>query len=124
MTEFIELNNTKEIREWMEANPRRGTLRGLTLQELINSVEIKKEVPKDGNYYGIKHTYDGPDITLGQVYIAKDAKEALQQYLFAPNTHQAGVGEECISFKLRDNFWYEPQQIRVFKLAEGTDSFY
>ncbi|MBN2074779.1 MAG: hypothetical protein JW762_04435 [Dehalococcoidales bacterium] len=126
MSDYIKLSSSMEIRKWMDAHPPMWKpLQGLTISEIIDWEEDeKKEVPKDGEYYGVMHSYDGPNLSLRQVFIAQNAIDALRQYIYNHQLHQCGVGEDCIGFKIRDNFWYEGQEIEVFKLAEGTDHFW
>jgi len=128
MSEYIELNSGKEIRQWEETNPP-NTVEEKTI--LGNMTFTSHElVPKPGPkyFYGVQHffyTTDGdPLVCLQRVFEASDAEEALQQYLIEPAERAFGKGDQYISFKVYLTPWaYEEQEIRVLKLAEGTDHF-
>jgi len=134
MSKYIKLDTGKEIREWIVNHPpERETLTVKTQNEMIaeppDSLEkdSNNDTSKDNVYFGVNHTIctnEGhPIVTLGRVYLVKDAEEALSRYIFDYGVHQSGKGVDCVYFKIRQYFWYELQEISVFRLADGTNNF-
>lgn len=131
MSEFIELKNAKEIRQWREAHRPETGMKVESLREILEAPKTSHELDKqseESTYYGVQHllyTSGGEAlICLQRVFLAKDAEEALQQYIFEAAERSSGRGEQYISFKLYDDFNYEPQKISVIKLAKGTNHFF
>ena len=131
MSEYITLDCATEIRQWMKANAPKIPVEKLkTLAEFLATTIDNEAInePADRKYYGVMNilytTNYKPLVSIRRVYWARDAEHALQQYLFGHARHQAGTGEQCVDVTILDNFNYEPQEIKVFPLAAGTNKFY
>ncbi len=134
MSEYFTLENPEEIGSWMDLNYPIYCLgrerKAMTPSELLEYKEEEQpDQLTDGNhYYGVVRTVytadDWPLITLERVFVAKSAEEALAGYVFGPSKHMSGRGSKYLGVILRTNRTDRPQDINVFRLAEGTDSFY
>ena len=134
MSEYLTLKNPEAIDNWMEQNypiyyPDGGG-KAMTPQELIEYTEEEQpdQLLDGGLYFGVSHTVydtDGwPLVTVQRVFTAKDAEEAMAKYVFKPSKQISGRGNNYLAVILRTSLTDRPQEISVFKLAEGTDSFY
>jgi hypothetical protein len=132
MSDSIRLNSAKEMKEWMQQNePPPRKMESYAYDQLMEMDEKQiqsKTEPEDEDCWGVIHAlFTGtgwPIVDLGRVYVAGSAEEALQQYLFGPGAHHSGHGEQCVYFLIRHDLHYEYQEIKVFRLAEGTDCFW
>jgi hypothetical protein len=133
MSEHIVLEGPKAIGEWIDDNAKQHRqnhpAQRLTLHNLKEYQEEDK-ITQDADgkvYYGIRHTIYTPDgwplVTLQRIYLARNAEEALEKYIFGPTRHRVGHREDCIDVTLRTNLMDRYQTIRAFKLWEGTDHF-
>jgi len=134
MSDYLALKTAVEISDWMEHNhsvycPDGGS-EPVSLQGFIEYVEEDRPdaLPDGMLRFGVEHTVfteDGwPLVSLERVYMAKNAEEALAQYVFGPSKHLSGSGDSYVGVILRTNLTDWPQEIKVFEMAEGTDSFY
>ncbi len=126
MSEHIKLDYGREIRQWMEAHPPEPTeLKFYSVEELLALPKSElegepKQVPQDGDYYGVEHrlfTPAGePILSVARVYIAKSAEEALQQYVHGSVSQLTGKGVECAFTKNWQQYTYEMQEIEVSQI--------
>ncbi len=131
MPEVVMLNSAQEIRQWQEEHPARTRraeerIEGADLEVNLISYKLVRK-PGKRVFYGVQHLFYATDgsvlVKMQRVFQAVDAEEALQMYFHEAEERESGAGEDYVSFKIYDNPTYEPQEIRVLKLAEGTDKF-
>ena len=127
MKDFINLDSGRAIREWADAHcptvPQDKYSRPMTIQELleIHPSKLKAEKTVDMHTsFRIEHSLGLPDgwtlVTIERVILAKDAEEALEQYIFDPDSRSiVGQYGESLAVIIRDNFRQEPQRITVYR---------
>jgi hypothetical protein len=117
MSNGIKLEYGKEIRAWMQVAGVPGLLPD------FGDNDKPKRVPEDGDYYRVEHTVCTPDgihlLTIGRIYIAHSAEEALGQYLFGYPSQVTGKGTDTVFTKLWGYFFYDMQDIKVSLLPDG-----
>lgn len=124
MSEVIKLEELKVIKKWIETNTPKVSPIIIFTAEKIKTSEHKKTTNTGGTYFAVEHTLytekGWPLVTLSRIFRAKDAENALSQYIFGPSRHTSGKGEEFVDVTFRDNFTRVEQEIQVFKIKEGT----
>ena len=121
MSEHLELQSSKEIRDWIDKNG-------------FDIVNLDSEAPRffqpkytvavgPMHIYGIQHTYltnEGhPLVSVQRSFSAPDAEDAFQQYLQEPKERSFGGGEERVGFKLymKPGAW-ENETVSIFAESE------
>jgi hypothetical protein len=121
MSEYIELKNSLEIRDWVNSNS-------------YDIVSIDSEAPRffqprfmvtpgQMQIFGVQHTFlkddKNPLVSLQRSFRATSAEDALRQYLQESKERSFGGGEERVGFKLfiKAGSW-DYETINVFKETE------
>jgi len=127
MEDFINLESGKAIRKWADAQyptiPPDKYSQLMTVKELLEyrppTAESKKAAGRQ-IIYRIEHSLGLPDggtlVRIERAILAKDAEDALEQYIFdSESLCMVGEEDESLVVIIRDNYKHEPQRIKVYR---------